>query len=309
MKFYCKIFYLVIAAFLFYSTEKFCHKQTDGFQTVKIISDIPYSLEWETGSIASKDSSKLQELFSQPFHYLDSGGQSYAFLSQDEKVVLKLFKMHHLRQYPWLYRTHLPGLLDSYRIQFLLYQKQKLQRAFSSSTIAYNALKEETGLLYLNLNVPRADFATLRIKLIDKLGIAHELDLCHIPFVLQYRADNAFKTLRVHLGHKDIPAAKQVIKEIIDCLKARYQKGIKDLDPALRRNIGLIKDRAIAIDIGAFFQTDVPMSQEEMKQELTDDTRRMRKWLKKRSLELTAYFDSLIECNSATEADCEVRPG
>jgi hypothetical protein len=81
-----------------------------------------------------------------------------------------------------------------------------------------------------------------------------------------------------------------VIKNVVACLQARYQKGIVDVDPAVRRNIGLLKESAISIDIGSFFLSP------ELKthHELVKDTRRLRKWLLKRSPELAAYLDDLV---------------
>ena len=184
-------------------------------------------------------------------------------------------------------------------LQKLGSQKQKLDQIFTSSSIAYSELKEETGLLYLNLD-PGSSFKKLQVKLVDKLGIRHQIDLFRTPFALQIRADNPFQALRLHLKHNDIDAAKNVVMEIVDCLKGRYQKGILDRDPALRRNIGLIKDRAIAIDIGSFFYSD----KLDMQKELQDDTRRMRRWLLKRSPELTTYLDSLtVHCKEREQAD------
>lgn len=284
--------FLLVALFLI--AGRFCHRQTDGFQTVKIASDLPVLKEWEVPSVNVQEKEQLKAIFSQPFTFLDSGGQCYAFLSQDGKLVLKLFKMHHLRQYPLLHRLHLPGIFDQWRVQFLIFQKQKLQRVFSSSKLAYTALKNETGLLYLNLN-PSEEFKDLQVTLIDRIDIRHRVNLKSVPFVLQYRADNPFDMLRLHLAHKDLNSGKQVVKQIIDCLTDRYEKGIKDLDPALRRNIGLLKDRAIAIDIGSFFTSENVSNIIEKKQELIDDTRRMHRWLKKRSKELAEYLDTLVE--------------
>lgn len=291
---HCRKYILpLLAASLFYAAGKFSYAQTDGFQIVKIISSLPSSPEWEIGSPTPGDMDMLRELFSKPFHYLDCGGQCYAFISEDRKIVLKLFKMHHLRQYPLLHKMPMLGALAELKAKFLLFQKQRLERVFSSCKIAYSELKSETGLIYLNLNQNEV-FSSLHPQLVDKLGITHRVNLAKIPFVLQYRADNAFKELRVHLRQNDIEGGKKVIREILDYLKARYQKGIKDLDPSLRRNLGLLENRAIAIDIGGFFHSSTSISIEEAQAELARDTRRMRIWLEKRSPELTNYFDSLV---------------
>lgn len=290
------ILQLAIIPILFYGAKRFCDKKTEGFQIYKILSHLAYSKEWETQQLQDHDS--LHALFSQPFHYLSSGGQCYAFVSTDGKWVLKFYKMHNLRQYPFLYKIALPGCLDRLRIQILLHQQQKLRRIFSSSILAYDYLKEETGLLSLNLN-PKPDLKGLEVKLIDKLGIAHQINLWKVPFALQQKADNAFKRLRSYLLAKDTASAKIVVKEIVAYLTARYNKGIQDLDPALRRNVGLLRDRAIAVDIGSFYLSDSTPSSEEMQKQLMKETKRMRKWLDKRSPELRAYFDGLTNSETA----------
>ena len=286
IKRFCK---LSVAIFLCWAISKFCHSQTQGFQTVKIVSHLLPSSQWETPLVSEADMARLQAIFSQPFSYFGSGGQSYAFLSQDGQVVLKLFKMHNVRQYPFLYRVSLPGALDLPRVAFLHWQRKKLKRVFSSSHLAFTELKDISGLLFLNLN-PSPAFEELKITLIDNLGIEHLLDLSKIPFALQYRADRLLSTLRFHLLHKDLGSCQKIIKNVVACLKARYQKGISDVDPAVRRNIGLLKDRAISIDIGSFFHSPHLLP----KEELMKDTRRLRKWLNRRSPPLAAYLDALI---------------
>jgi hypothetical protein len=280
---------LLIAICSFWAVAKFCHGQTKGFQTVKIVSRLSPSPQWETPLASPNEMARLKAIFSQPFSYFGSGGQSYAFLSQDGEVVLKLFKMHNIRQYPLLYRLSLPGVLDRFRIALLQRQKQKLNRVFSSSRLAYTELKQASGLLFLNLN-PAPQYKELEITLIDNIGVYHRLDLANIPFALQFRADPALAALRFHLLHKDLYSCRKVLKNVVDCLMERYQRGIADIDPSVRRNIGLLKDRAISIDIGSFFYR----RELEPKAELLKDTRRLRRWLKRRCPELAVYLDELI---------------
>lgn len=286
MKIFCN---LLIVIGCFWAVSKFCHFQTRGFQTVKIVSHLSPSPQWETPLASPNEMARLKAIFSQPFYYFGSGGQSYAFLSQDGQVVLKLFKMHNIRQYPLLYHLALPGVLDRFRIAFLQWQKQKLKRVFSSSRLAYTELKESSGLLFLNLN-PAPQYKDLEIILIDNIGVQHCLNLAKIPFALQYRADPALAALQFHLLHKDLYSCRKVLNNVVDCLMARYQKGIADIDPSVRRNIGLLKDRAISIDIGSFFYC----RELEPKNELLKDTRRLRRWLKRRCPELAVYLDQLI---------------
>jgi hypothetical protein len=285
------VWLFVLGAFLsVYFVGKWCHTQTDGFQLTHITSPLAASPRWELPSLTKEEKADLKNALSRPFTYLDSGGQTYAFISEDKRLVLKLFKMHHLTQYSFLYKRSFPGVADLLRLQLLSLQKCKLFRAFDSSALAYTHLREQTGLLYLNLN-PDPQLQNLSVTLIDKLGIRHKIDLSHTPFALQLCAQNAFKVLRRHIKNHDLEAGKKVIDEILLCLKERHAQGIIDIDPSLRRNMGLTQERAIAIDIGAFFIADYPLSA----QELVADTLRMHRWLEKRSFELTAYFDKQLQ--------------
>lgn len=276
----------LIAGFLFFQIKSFCHRQTDGFQLHKIRSEHPFRKEWQTAGFE-----ELPSLLSQPFTYLGSGGQSYAFVSQDRKVVLKLFKMHHLHQYPFLEHLPLPSPLSHLRDRLLKNQKEKLDNLFASCHLAFDQLKEEAGLLHLQLN-PRPD-STLCVTIIDKIGIAHSLSLTDIPFALQLYAKNPFKELRLHIKRGEIQQAREIVKGIVDALKTRYEKGILDRDPALRRNIGLLDHRALFIDIGAFALS--PISEQQRQEQLSRETRRMERWLAKRSPELKKYLNDLID--------------
>jgi len=275
---------------ILYGISLFCHKQTAGFQMTKVVSHLPSSPQWEL----PQEGVLVEEYLKQPFYYLDKGGQSYAFLSQDGKVVLKLFKMHNLRQYPYAYKMTLPGILDQLRLKMLCGQKEKLNRLFNSCHLAYTQLKEETALIYLNLN-PNPDLESIHVTLIDKLGIAHNVSLKKIPFALQERVNRALNSLKVDFKNNDLLTAKEKIKQMITCLQQRLAKGIIDIDPAFKRNMGFSEKRAILMDIGAFFLAQQPLSQEDLIQE----TQRLRCWLEKRSPEMADYIDSLVEGTSA----------
>lgn len=272
------------AALAVFAVQKFCHRQTDGFQLTKIRSNISSLSEQEHQS-----STSIQEILKQQFTYLGSGGQCYAFLSEDKKTVLKLFKMHHLEQHKWIQYLALPGILDSWRLKVIAVQKQKIEKFFESNTLAWSTLKEESGLIHLCLNPPEKSPYTT--TLIDKLNISHTISLDKIPFALQHYAENPFKKLRTHIARKEMAEAKAIVKNIVDILKQRYEKGIGDLDPALRRNVGLLDDKAIFIDIGAFVPDLKTINQKEL---LWSETRRMDRWLDKRAPELKEYLDSLI---------------
>src|SRR5258706_12163985 len=78
---------------------------------------------WELSPLSAQEKENIDKILTEPFSFLGSGGQCYAFVSKDEKYVLKFFK-----------------------------QKANPCPLFNSCKIAYETLKEETGMLALHLN-------------------------------------------------------------------------------------------------------------------------------------------------------------
>ena len=120
----------------------FCQKQTKGFALSKIAPSFSSELVQEI----DKD---VLSVLDQPFHYLGKGVQCYAFVSADDKYVLKFFRMRRLLPSPWLVKM---PLLESYKQEKIKRKSEELFRDFTSYKIAYEQLQEETGLVYVHLN-------------------------------------------------------------------------------------------------------------------------------------------------------------
>ncbi len=284
MKFRLCLFLLLTPLF-YYFGGKFCSHQTDGFTLLKIQSTLRYDPRFETGPPPER----LASLLDQPFTYLNSGGQCYAFLSQDKTVVLKLFK-HHLRRVPWLF-DHLP-LPQSYAA---LRQKQrekrasKLVRDFTSYTLCFHSLQEESGLLYTHLNKTKE--LGLHATLIDKLGIAHSLDLDNFEFVLQKKADLALGHLQRLIEREEFEEAKKRIDSIFTLILSRCEKGIYDEDPRLHCNLGFLEDKAMLIDVGRLRLDESRRQKEIYKRDVEKMVVPLLKWLEKQSPQLAKYLE------------------
>jgi len=282
-----------------YALFYFCHKKTSGFQIAKIYSDLPADPRWNLFH-SKEEIAILHEALQTPFYFLGKGGQTYAFSSQDGTLVLKLFKMHNLRQYPLAYRLFLPFPCESFRLKALLNQKKKLERMFSSSFLAYHSLKEESALLAMNLNPDHA-LQSVTVTLVDKLGIAHTLPLDRIPFALQKRGERAIYQLSLCIENRNTELGKKILDQIVMQIKARREKNLGDLDPCIRRNFGILPDRTpFFIDIGGF----IPVEQRALPP-IHQDTESLYAWLEARSPELTSYLKELLENNSSSPLQTE----
>ena len=169
----------------FIGIERFCHTITEGFRPHKILSSLPYNPEFATDHLSVKELVQVQQLLSQPFYFLGSGGQCYAFLGSDDQTILKVFKHHHMRPHSYWDHFPLPTFLEPLRKKVIHKRKERLKNIFTSCKLADTHFKEHTGLIYTHLNP--TDLFYQKLTLIDTLGIAHIFDADTLTFALQKR--------------------------------------------------------------------------------------------------------------------------
>lgn len=261
---------------------KFCRNQTDGFQVSNIHSHLAHDEKWEVKCEA------LPEIFDQKFTYLASGGQAYAFVSEDGKYVVKFFK-HHLRRLPlWLKALPLPENLAKRREATKAKRQRKFLRDFTSYKLSYELLPKETGILYVHLN--KTDTLKTKAQIIDKLQIEHSIDLDKVEFVIQKRADLVFPYFTKLIEEGEIEKSKKCIHSILELVKTRCAKGIYDEDPRLHRNFGFVDDRAIVIDVGRLRPDPSRKDPQVVSQDLAKITASLQTFLEVASPELATYL-------------------
>ncbi len=230
-----------------FGVERFCRAQTDGFRISKIHSGFVFH---------SEPTSFDPKILDQRFTFLGSGVQSYAFLGDDGKTVLKVFKHYH--NFP-LGGFWLPGFLHEMRQNILERRQKRLQAIFSSCVLAYQELHQETGLIGLHLSSTSS--LNKKLILVDRLGIQHAVDADHTAFFLQKRAE------MLSLDAQDA---------IMALFAVRWNKGIGNGDRHLARNIGFIQGKPIEIDVGSFYRASF--------QEIAEEKKHVQEWLNAHSL-------------------------
>lgn len=254
--------------------------QTDGFSILKIHSRFPNDPTFDTIS------PPLPDIFSQPFTYLGSGGQAYAFVSADGNYVLKFFKHHHHTT------SKLKRLLPSKHKRQLKREKKRL-RDLSSYKLAMEILPKETGLLYVHLNT--TDYLNTRVTIYDKLHIAHELNLDEVPFVLQKKATLAYSYLDELIKNGMLEEAQEAIDSICHLIISRCRQGIYDEDPRIHRNVGFINGKAMLIDVGRLKPDPRRHDPQTQRDDLIKITKRLEIHLRQKSPQLADYLNDHVE--------------
>ncbi len=215
--------------------------KTKEFSASAFYSPLPFDERFECPKLMEK--SEEEALLAQPFTYLSSGAQMVAFLGEDQKTVLKLFKMKRLLPKTWLFYTPCPA---SYRHRKTALHEKRREELFSSVQLAAAHLPQETALLAVHLNSASSG----QVILVDKKKKRHLLDLSKTPFVLQRRAELIYPRLRRHLGACDEEAYRRDQEAICDLVRRRCLKGVIDRDLGVGGNFGFCGNQAVQIDIG-----------------------------------------------------------
>jgi hypothetical protein len=281
-----KIIKTIFGILLLVSIERFTYFQTAGFRLEKIAPDHAYESSVQTVA----PSSEIKEALNQPYTFLGSGVQCYAFLSADKKSVLKLFKHYHmwpsskiLRQLPWP---------SSWLKQTLEERGKRMDQILNSCQLAYDSYRKESALLYIHLK-PTTDLK-IKTQIIDKLGISYEIDLDQMEFVLQERAELVPTHLNELMRQGEVQKAKEAISSLLDLILARSAQGIANLDPIVHRNFGFIENRAVEIDIGSFKLSAEIKKPYFYKRELFFETLQLKEWCQAHSPQLLDFLNEQV---------------
>ncbi len=315
--------------FALLATERFCYDKTKGFQLVKIVTTpskaslqppnipragrfgefvrseaLPNRSEairttiWQSRSeykFTKPDGARynLDPLLKQTYTYLGKGNECYAFVSEDGTTVLKFFKLQLLRL-PLIHEAILtlpktpliPGLLNA--------KRRRLERSFQSLEIAFTLFKEETGLIAHNLEGGCALNQTVR--LIDRLGIVHRVDLNLTRCLIQKRATLAPEHFKKLFASGDQERAESSLASLLSLLAKRVKMGVWDRDVRIVDNFGFIENEAVEIDIGSFSRHNDLDSKTAFEQ----DARLIQEWVQKEHPRLLHAFETTFKELSQT---------
>ncbi|MFI5334292.1 MAG: hypothetical protein ACHQT8_03890 [Chlamydiales bacterium] len=248
------LLFLGIFALSTFAIERLCHKATDGFMLRHVHTSLSFHPEWEMQDAKCKE--EVSTILTQPFHYMGKGAQTYVLISSDGKYILKLFKFHHLKE-------------------------EEIGNLFASYKLAFDEIQHETGLMLVHLN--SSTHLQTQISVIDRLGIAHQLNADTTPFILQRHATLVIPTLEEMRLQKDLQGAKNALSALLNLGKYLEKQKIYDHDAHLSKNYGFIDNHPILFDCGNLSKLSHPQ---------TFKAGSLREWLAKNWPELSSWFEN-----------------
>ena len=230
------------------------YRATDDFRLSNISYDMPHEVDWEIPALSDHENKALDKIFNQKFTYLGKGAQSYAFVSEDDRYVVKFFKFKHLK--PSWFIDNLPdfGPLKKFRELQQYKKRRKLLSVFNGYRLAYELHKSETGLLFAHLN--KTQNLQKKIVVRDKIGFNRTINLDDVNFVVQEKVTPSKNVLNDFLLAGKIEDAKKYIHKLFDLYLLEYSKGIYDHDHGVLHNTGFIGERPIHLDVGKLYRDE-----------------------------------------------------
>jgi len=212
-----------------------------GFTACHSITSRIHHPEWEIAPLSPEQNLQLKRIFAQQFHYLASGSQAYAFESEDQKHIIKFFRMNQL----------MPRWIHGFWPQKMEKRLHNFYLLFNGYKLAYEKLRQESGLVYIHLNASKDLVATLHAK--DRDGVEQEICLDEVIFVVQEKAELLHDRIHRLKAENKKDELKTTRLAVLNLIQKQLTDGIADLDDGIDRNYGFVGERAIHIDVGRIF--------------------------------------------------------
>ncbi len=280
--------FFVLACSLFIGLDRFIHHKSS--QSPGYITTSYSSLEWEIPTDPVDDPDLVDHILSQKFTYFSKGSQAYVYISEDKNYILKFLKQHKLYPNTWL--AYLPFSFNRHYQRSLSLKKDR-SNTFKAIKTAFCDFKQETGLLYVHLN--RTDNLNKKITIFDQNGNLHIVDIDKTSFLIQKKANLIYVRITELMSQGKTEQAKQIITSVFSLIDQLGKRGVVDNDPILRKNFGLISDKAVQIDIGRMRIDPLRIQSPQYKQEVASITKSFKTWIEKNHPELVEHFESNLK--------------
>lgn len=277
---------------ILYAGGRLYYAVTAGFTLSNIEASLPYNSKWEMRPLTSFERNELEQIFNQKFTYLGKGCQAYVFASSDDKYVIKFFKYQRFRPQTWINLFTFIPAVEEYQLTKTDEKKEKLEKVFRSWKLAFENLKDETGVVYVHLN--KTNHWNKMLVIHDKMGMEHQVDLDQTEFMVQRKATLLTPAIDRLITEGQPVQAEILIDRLLAMLLSEYARGYADNDHALMQNTGVLDGFPVHIDVGQFIRNESVKAPKVYKQELFDKTYQFHRWLKQHHSDLADHLEARL---------------
>jgi len=247
---------------------------------------------WEDQSLELGWNEEAKSAMKQRFYNLGRGRQSYAFLSEDGRYVIKIPRYGRFRLPLWLQAMNLK-CLESYRKHRIVKKQAAKEVLLQSFQIAFDSLKEESAIIAVRFPGEKGNGEV--IKIADRLGRHYDLPLNTTGFVLQHKKVLFNEVFEKILLMKDREKIAHRFDQLLEVVATRARKGITCRDDAFMYNFGFDEFQAYQIDVGDFRRPITGNPKEIFDQSVQGSLKPIRAWIKKIDSDLLYLLDQKVE--------------
>lgn len=275
LKLFTLCFVILLSGFGLY---RLYDKLTDDFRISNITYELFPDISWKLPPLTKEERKQLDAILTQKFNYFGKGAQCYAFVSEDQKYVLKFFKFKHLKPNWWI--QSLPAIppISEYKERLMQRKLKKLNDVFKGYALAYRKAREDSGLIYLHLE-PTKDLHNT-VTVIDKLGFERTIELDPIVFLIQKKGETFGDYLGKQIEKGELVQAESSISQILQMYISEYSQGIYDRDHKLMENTGFSEGKAFHLDAGKLIRDNEMREREFYKKDFLHVVWNIDQWIK-----------------------------
>jgi hypothetical protein len=241
---------------------------------------------------SEKELEELQGVFAQSFSFLNEGGEFYVFVSQDQKYVIKFFKVRRLTPKYWLNYIPIPWL-DKKRISKVDERERIRLETFQGLKLAFEKFRYQSGLVFLHLF--RTDYLKIKIKVIDAQGKSHKISLDSVPFVLQKRVTMLPDYISMLIKEDREDDAVRALCQILDLVKESCLCGFVDDSETVECDYGFIEERAVRVGGGRLLREEPGSSFRSVLREVFRASKAIEAWLVRNHPSLVPKFQDEVQ--------------
>lgn len=261
----------------------FCFFQVDSFSLSKIKPKRDFSFQ-ATATVSHKEIEELRAIVSQPFTYETEGPESYIFVSQDQKYVIKFFKMRRMTPKYWLNYIPFPWL-EKKRLSKIEERERVRHECFGGLKIAFEKFRYQTGILFLHLF--RTQYLKMKVAVQDEKQKWHEIALDQVPFLVQKRVSMLPEHINQLMMEGKEETAIRHLCQLLELVKTTCQKGYVPVSEEIELDYGFLDDRPIYVE--ALYAKKESSTQSTLKG-LFSFSKTLQSWLSRHHPQLIAPF-------------------
>lgn len=262
-------------------------KRTDGFTTGYITRFESYD---KSNEIQVSDLNEIKTILAQKYHYLTRGKQSFIFESNDKKYILKFFDKSRFFSRFYVF-SKLPIFGEDLKNKYYNRGKSKLEFEFTSTKLAYERLKDDAVLEYVNLT--KTNLFNDKLCITNKFGRTFFVDLNDTFFILQKKCDLFYTKYE---ESKDEDYKKHLLESFLEMVHRRNIKQIVDNDIGKNRmNWGVFENNAVTIDIGRWYIDKNVLTSQGYKKHMLKATITLRKYLLENDPQKIDFLDKRLQ--------------